>query len=288
MSRSRKWVFTSFVITASWKEEWQAKSKSFRYCVVGREECPSTGRIHLQGFMTFKNPMRMNGVKSVIGDPTAHVEVAKGDITSNQQYCKKDGNFIEIGEPPVDQADKGELEKERWKRAKVACLTGDWDSIDEDIFIRCYGSLRTINKDFQKRPGDLDGVCGLWIHGDPGVGKSYRARQLASENEGSYYEKAINKWWDAYDGEPTIIIDDVDTNHVFLGSFLKIWADRYAFIAEIKGGSRRIRPLKIIVTSNYTPELIWPDTVLCAAIRRRFVVEHMVRREFEGLQRGDV
>lgn len=68
-----------------------------------------------------------------------------------------------------------------------------------------------------------------------------------------------NKWWEKYSGEPNVLIEDVGQTHLWMGDFLKIWADRYGFRAEIKCDSRVLRPLKIVVTSNYTIRELWPD-----------------------------
>ena len=42
-----------------------------------------------------------------------------------------------------------------------------------------------------------------------------------------------------------VLISDVEREHAsFLRYFLKIWADCYPFIAEVKGSSFKIRPKK--------------------------------------------
>ena len=38
-----------------------------------------------------------------------------------------------------------------------------------------------------------------------------------------------NKWWESYEGEDTILIEDVGRTHEWMGDFLKIWADKYGF-----------------------------------------------------------
>jgi len=59
---------------------------------------------------------------------------------------------------------------------------------------------------------------------------------------------------DGYLDEPVVLLDDVDKFDRALGGRLKHWADFAPYIGEIKGGSRRIRPEKLIVTSQYTIE----------------------------------
>ena len=113
---------------------------------------------------------------------------------------------------------------------------------------------------------DLDTLDNYWIVGPPGTGKSHYARRTYPE----HYDKPLNKWWDDYKHQGTVILDDFDENHACLGSHLKRWADKYPFTAEVKGGATRLRPLRIVVTSNYTIDQIWKDQTTREAIGRRF------------------
>jgi hypothetical protein len=150
--------------------------------------------------------------------------------------------------------------------------------IEPELLVKHYGQLRSIAKDNFTLPPDVDSneKIGQWWYGESGTGKTYAA---TTENPSAYRKAANNKWWDNYKGEEVIIIDDLDKKHEYMGYHLKIWGDRYSFIAEIKGSAIPMRPKKIIVTSNYHPKDIWGNDVegFLKPILRRFHVVHFQR-----------
>lgn len=265
MTRSRSFVFTCFNMDF----EDVIKSLDYQYLVFGRELCPTTLRMHLQGYLYFKSARTFVSLQKKL--PGVHLEIAKGPPSANLKYCTKEGDYEEFGTPPKDPKDQGIKEKERWALARQNAERGLLEDVPDDIYIRYYRTLKEIKKDHMVKPDDADNVTGIWIWGPAGAGKSRYARDRYPDS----YFKLANKWWDGYQEEISVIIDDLDPNHKVLGHHLKIWGDRYAFLAETKGGAMMIRPQKIVITSQYPPEQIWDDAQTLAAIRRRYEVIHM-------------
>jgi len=169
----------------------------------------------------------------------------------------------------------GEKMAELYAEARRLATEGNFDDIDSGVLIRHYGNLRRINVDFGRKPDDLANLDNLWLHGEPGNGKSRLARDLCKGE--AYFNKNLSTWWDGYNGEPIVIIDDLDTTHKWIASHLKHWADLYSFVAQRKGSSENIRPKRIIITSNFTIEEVFAneDTRTIAALQRRFVQQYV-------------
>lgn len=185
------------------------------------------------------------------------------NLTSNINFFHSDLTFTFIG---------GEATKRKWEDIKNSAIKGLLDEIPADVYVKNYKTLKQIATDNLEPPPDLEGdnlTVGLWLHGSTGTGKTRYAKKYFPQ---AYNKVANNKWWDGYKGQDYVLMDDLDKKHDYMGYHLKIWADRYAFTAEVKGGTIMIRPKAIIVTSNYHPKEIWDDNNTLDPILRRFKV----------------
>lgn len=187
------------------------------------------------------------------------------------RYCKKDGDWIS------NLSDDVILTPEL-KRAKfvhnVLTVKSVPDMIkDGDIrFDQAKPAL--LAKQLLSIPKRREGVCGIWIQGKPGVGKSHKARHDYGD---SIYVKPMNKWWCGYNNEKVVLLDDFEKSAgPMLAHYIKIWADKWECTGETKGGQVCLNYDLFIVTSNYTiAECFGPDEDLVAAIARRFEIINM-------------
>lgn len=266
--QSRRWCFTLNNYSDSEYLAVIGLANSVSYLIVGKE-VGETGTPHLQGYVVFQSNCRLAGAKRHLGS-RCHLACAMGSSAQNRAYCSKGGDFFETGICP--ESDGGAREKIKWDLVKEAAKKGFLDDVPDDVFVRNYSTLRQIAKDYQKKPDDAPDVTGIWIHGKAGIGKSRYARF----HYPTFFDKNLNKWWDGYQGEDSVLLDDFSTDHACLRNHLKRWADRYSFGAEIKGGALQIRPKNIIVTSQYSIDDIWEDEATRDAMKRRFTVHHLI------------
>jgi hypothetical protein len=267
MDRSRRWCFTINNPPSDPQLPPGAKYQVYgrEFGAGGREH----GTLHLQGYIIFESMKSLKQVKKVY--PRAHWEIARGSTQANIEYCSKEGDVYEFGERPLTKEEQGDFERKRWDHIRDCAKRGKFEEIDSKTFIQHYRTLTFIRKDYMDKVPDLDDTCGVWVYGEAGVGKSRLVREVFS----SRYEKNANKWFDGYQDEEVVVIDDFSPDHKVLGYHLKIWADRYAFLAEIKGGAVRIRPRGVVITSQYPIENIWDDRETLDALSRRFLQIHL-------------
>lgn len=87
------------------------KKISGLYLIYGFEVGES-GTPHLQGFVSFPSRKRLNQCTKLLGQ--CHFSIARS-VMKSINYCKKDGNFVEIGKLPEDnnfgKGKRNDLEK---------------------------------------------------------------------------------------------------------------------------------------------------------------------------------
>lgn len=217
------------------KSDWSSKLEHIyketgaRYCCGQLEQGEKTEHFHIQFFLNFQKAARGSKITKV--DKRIHFEKV---LVNNgaDAYCMKEETRVEgpveFGEKPVRVNNKAD-----WDRVWEAAKTGDLNSIPASIRVVHYNKLKAIQKDHMQFK-DKDHLRGIWIWGKAGAGKSRWVREQCNQ---SLYPKLCNKWWDGYQGEKYVVMDDIMPQHNVLAQQLKIWADRYDCILETKGGA---------------------------------------------------
>lgn len=263
-----------------------------KYLIYAKETAPTTGTPHLQGFVVMKAKITITGMTKLV--KRASWQIARGSSKDAAQYCKgdytcSDGRYkeanpadsvFEFGACPLSAGEAGgNAQKEFWGTVKAmaseySTLEDYLNAVDEMFPDNSATILHANNlRNFFNRKRKIEDTADIeaeWFMGPPGTGKSHTAR---AENSSFYAKQPGSKWFDGYDHEDCIIIDDLDSSNLPpLMPFIKNLVDKYAVSVEVKGGSMRIRPKKIVVTSNYHPSVLFTEPTFLAAMTRRFKI----------------
>lgn len=263
MAQSKRWCLTLNNYTPEEglaMVEWPCS-----YGIIAKE-VGTSGTPHLQCYFIFNTNQRLRGVKKF--NPRGHWEVARGTTEDSVRYCSKAStapeDIMEIGQRPKTREVTKADQKAKWLDVVRSMEEGTCKEEYPHEFLQ-YNS--TALRLYAPEVESINEYTGHWWVGNPGTGKSRKAR----EDHPDLYDKLLNKWWDGYVDEETVLIDDIGPDQKMMGTFLKRYADHYPFRAEYKGGSKVIRPKTIIVTSNYSIEEIWAgDQQMIDAINRRY------------------
>lgn len=228
------------------------KNIDCKYIVFGREIAPTTGTPHLQGYISFKHQKSFNVVRSKIFNLKAHIETAKGNAIQNRKYCTKDDDYFEKGDIPK-QGKRTDIDniKENIKSGKNIKYLLDNNYIVNNQQLKYSENL---NKYYEKPRNWKPTV--KWFYGRTGTGKTKQAYEELSgdDNIDDLYVTLDNgKWWDGYDGQSNVIIDDMRSDFMKYHQLLKL-LDRYQYKVEIKGGTRQFVAKNIIITSPFHPK----------------------------------
>lgn len=259
------------------------------YFVLFEEEAPTTGHKHYHSILVLRKQMLAHIAIEI--DPCARWEKMNGTLRQAYKYAAKENKkYFEWGIMPNTIVSMLESEEKKsrkrsaptkteelWKQMVQRAKAGDLSVRDEQIYARYrmyFDDILAASHQDKVYNGDLK-FKNLWIFGPPGTGKSRMVWEYARDNNMSIYVKNQNKWWDGYNGQDIVLIDDAGETMKLLSSHVKNWGDRYPFSAEVKGGSRRINSADFffIVTSNYSIEEIFNATDSEAILRRFDVLE---------------
>nr|WAE42860.1 MAG: replication associated protein [Cressdnaviricota sp.] len=233
--------------------------------ITGQQEIGEGGFVHWQIYIYCQSAIRLNGLKLLLCD-WAHLEKTRSNAA--EAYCLKEDTRVEGTQFEYGTKPKAMKSKVDWDDIRQLAIEGRFPEIDSDVTIRYYNSLTRLHKDNLKEKFRPDGIVNVFW-GTTGSGKSYKAFQDAGE---LYYRKAsTTKWWDSYQGQENIIIDEFDGKSINIVLLLQ-WLDPYPMQVETKGSSLVLAGRNWWITSNIDPRDWYPEATRAQrdALHRRF------------------
>lgn len=264
-----------------------------KYIVFGREKGEEKETPHLQGYVEWGSPKRIEALKKA--DKRIHWESKKGTALQASDYCKKgeqtkeewtklgvngpnfgkNASVIEIGKISAQgsrsdmNGSKGgvldDIARAIHNGATIEDINNDFTS----TFIRFHKGIEKSITLMQTHRVERPIVC--WRYGKTGVGKSYAVRKKFPE----HYVKDGTQWWDGYNQQECILIDDFDGHWPFR-DFLRL-TDEGQYQGQFKGGYVKINSPYIYITCSYPPwEVFLKQDDLEQVMRRLESVTHVI------------
>lgn len=217
------------------------------YCMYQIER-GEQGTVHIQAFIYYTNPRVWPKSKY----PSAHIEVAR-NIDQCIKYCSKEDTRVEgpfeiVNCPKPEQGRRRDLEtiaKSIMEGTTLPAIAIE-DPVTYIRYFRGLQALANIHKPHRSGP-----PITIWLWGLAGAGKT----KYVFDHHTSVYVKDQTQWWDGYNHEETIVIDDFDGKWPFR-DLLRL-LDRYPYQGQVKGGYVKITSPNIYITCEYHPRDIF-------------------------------
>lgn len=248
--------------TLSKMETWLEKQD---YGVMGLEVCPTTGKPHIQGYAEFPSPKRIQTLKKLW--PTMHFEKRRSSAKLASDYCKKDGKFKEFG-VISRQGERSDLNT-AIELISAGKTTEQVALAEPATYVKYHAGLEKLIYHQSKHRNTMPDIT--WYWGEAGVGKSHNATEGVPEEQ--VFRKHDPKWWDGYEQQECVVIDDIDPEAWNFRELLQT-LDKYPKAVQVKGGFRKLNSRIINITCEHPPEKFWSGNELKQILRRcKAVVE---------------
>lgn len=232
-----------------WSETYKEFDANILYYMkIVQHECPDTHKLHWHAYLQFKQKKTMQQVKTYLDDNEAHlIPLFKDDTTYIDDGHDTISGPFEYGRPTY-QGQRNDL-LEVAKKIKEGGTMSTIADQHPDLLIKYAKGLQTLMRVSRDPPPTFRGLFVQLFWGETGTGKTRTAYEFDKD---LYAVPTGGRWWDGYDLQKTILIDDFDPNDWKLSFLLRV-LDGYPLQVEFKGGFTWVYYTRVYITSNIDP-----------------------------------
>lgn len=246
MSRKKVWCFTLNNYNEGDVENFQAWDE-VRYLVIGKE-IGENGTPHLQGYVELNRALTMAHLKAF--NQRVHWEPRRGSAKQASDYCKKDGDYIEVGE--ISQAgartDISAIKTRIKNKESLVTILEDCTNFQQMKCAQLLAGLQPLSHAYA--PKEVH-----WFYGSTGTGKTRTAMEACPEGN-TWHSNGTGQWFDGYYGQEYVIFDEFRAKNYSYDLMLKL-LDGYELQLPIKGGFTVWKPKVIYITAPLPPASIY-------------------------------
>lgn len=227
---------------------------SYRYMMCQIERAPTTGKLHLQGFICFERNKRAGAVARMPEFQHAHIEVMRGTVKQNEEYCSKEDSKVKgpwrFGDAPAQG------KRTDWAEVKTMISQGKTRTevySEAPHLANCCRGIETLYEHFSPAVPLTRDVRVCVLTGATGTGKSHRARTSYPDAyviTGKYYE---GKSFDQYRGEATLILDEWRNGEWPL-TFMNAILDKWKLSLQCRYQNKWAAWTTVILCTNEDPD----------------------------------
>jgi hypothetical protein len=225
---------------------------------------PAERRTHFQGFCCTDEQVYCEDLCNMLGVPMSKLGYAKSSQAADLEgdkgpiaYTKKAESAILDDDGESLWRDLGNIPRDHVndKYKDILAQLKDPSVKQEEIveanlgmYIRCHSGFDKIRLMYLKPMDRAENIVYL-LQGRTRLGKTRALRQLEPNFTVNCYTKPKNQWWQGYNGQTTIVFDDLRESMYTLPELLE-WLDPYACTVNVKGTHYPAMWTKVYITTN--------------------------------------
>lgn len=228
-------------------------AEKLTFFIFQTEKGEERGRVHYQGYASFKSKVSWNTLKEMLGN-SLHIKAAAGNAAQNIKYCTKEdtrwtGDDICInGHWGVPTGSGNNL------LAATAIQAGaSFEKIDSSYPVLTLMHPQRVNDAICRAKGPRTEVPKIIILvGATGTGKT---RWCVENHRDAYWlppPAGTRLWWTGYNGQDVVVLDEFTSSWMRLTFWLGL-NDAKPFSVEPKGSVVPFNSGTLIYTSNVDP-----------------------------------